>query len=183
MVMINMRLKSFALAITMLVFAGLDAGATSDAPSGSPSDSQLSFSPMQMRATAPGMPSSAAYVSIANHGDAADRLIAAKTVVAQRVEIHLMEMDNGVMRMRAVDGSLPIAAGGSVHLAPGGLHIMLMGLTTQLAAESQHEITLMFEKAGEITLTATVKRPADITSTMPGHDLTIPGHKMSHQSQ
>ena len=77
--MTNMWLKSSALAITMLVFAGLDAGATNDTHSGSPSDSQLSFSPMQMRATAPGMPSSAAYVSIANHGDAADRLIAAKT--------------------------------------------------------------------------------------------------------
>ena len=170
-----MRLKSFALAATMLLFAGLDAGATSD--------SYISFSPMQMRATAPGMPSSAAYVSIANHGDAADRLIAAKTVVARRVEIHSMEMDNGVMRMRAVDGGLPIAAGDSVHLAPGGLHIMLMGLTTQLAADSQHEITLVFEKAGEITVTATVKRPADITPTMPGHDSTMLGHNMLHQSQ
>ena len=139
-----MALKSFALALTILVFAGLVAGATNDTPSGSPSDSQLSFSPMQMRATAPGMSSSAAYVSIANHGDAADRLIAAKTVVARRVEIHSMEMDNGVMRMRAVDNGLPIAAGEAVHLAPGGLHIMLMGLTTQLAAGSQHEITLVF---------------------------------------
>ena len=170
-----MRLKSFALAITTLIFVGFDARAASD--------TQLSFSPMQIRATAPGMPSSAAYVSIANHGDAADRLIAAKTVVARRVEIHSMEMDNGVMRMRAVDGGLPIAAGEAVHLAPGGLHIMLMGLTTQLAADSQHEITLVFEKAGEITVTATVKRPADITPTMPGHDPTMPGHNMSHQSQ
>ena len=168
----NMRLKSFALAATMLLFVGLDAGGNS----GSASDSHLSFSPMQMRATAPGMPSSAAYVTITNHGDAADRLITAKTVLARRVEIHSMEMDNGVIRMRAVDGGLPIAAGGSVHLAPGGLHIMLMGLTTQLAAGSQREITLVFEKAGEITITATVKRPADINSTMPGHD-------MSHQSQ
>jgi copper(I)-binding protein len=97
-------------------------------------------------------------------------------VVARRVEIHSMEMDNGVMRMRAVDGGLPIAAGEAVHLAPGGLHIMLMGLTTQLAADSQHEITLVSEKAGEITVTATVKRPADITPIMPGHN-------MSHQSQ
>ena len=178
-----MALKSLALAIAMLVFAGLGAGATDDSPGDSHSHAQLSFSPMQMRATAPGMPSSAAYVSIANHGDAADRLIAAKTVVARRVEIHSMEMDNGVMRMRAVDGGLPIAAGEAVHLAPGGLHIMLMGLTTQLAADSQHEITLVFEKAGEITVTATVKRPADITPTMPGHDPTMPGHNMSHQSQ
>ena len=178
-----MALKSFALALAMLVFVGLDAGATDDSAGDSHSHAQLSFSPMQMRATAPGMPSSAAYVSIANHGDAADRLIAAKSVVARRVEIHSMEMDNGVMRMRAVDGGLPIAAGEAVHLAPGGLHIMLMGLTTQLAAGNQHEITLVFEKAGEITVTATVKRPADMMSTMPGHDPTMPGHDMSHQSQ
>ena len=156
----------------MPLFVGLDAGGNS----GLASESHLSFSPMQMRATAPGMPSSAAYVTIANHGDAADRLIAAKTVLARRVEIHSMEMDNGVIRMRAVDGGLAIAAGGSVQLAPGGLHIMLMGLTAQLAAGSQHEITLVFEKAGEITITATVKRPADINPTMPGHD-------MSHQTQ
>ena len=75
-----MRLKAFALAITTLIFVGLDARAASD--------TQLSFSPMQVRATAPGIPSSAAYVTIANHGDEADRLIAAKTVVARRVEIH-----------------------------------------------------------------------------------------------
>ena len=172
----NMALKSFALAFTILVFVGLDARATSDAPRGAYSHSHLSFSSMQMRATAPGMPSTAAYVSITNHGDAADLLIAVKTAVARRVEIHSMEMDNGVMRMRAVDGGLPIASGEAVHLAPGGLHIMLMGLTTQLSAGSQHEITLVFEKAGEITITATVKRPADITPTMPGHD-------MLHQSQ
>ena len=159
----------------MLVFAGLDAGAASN--------THLSFSPMQMRATAPGMLSSAAYGTINNHGDVADRLIAAKTVLARRVEIHSMEMDNGVMRMRAVDGGLPITAGGSVHLAPGGPHIMLMGLTTQLAADSQHEITLVFDKVGEITVTATVKLPADMTSTMPGNDPTMPGHDMSHQSQ
>jgi copper(I)-binding protein len=176
MVTMNMALKSFALALTILVFAGLDARATSDAPSGAHSDPHLSFSSMQMRATAPGMPSSAAYVSIANHGDTADRLIAAKTAVARSVEIHSMEMDNGVMRMRAVYGGLPIAAGEAVHLAPGGLHIMLMGLTMQLAAGSQHEITLVFEKAGEITIIATVKRPADMIPTMLGHD-------MSHQSQ
>ena len=62
-----------------------------------------------------------------------DRLIAAQAAIAQRVEIHSMEMDGGVMRMRAVDGGLAIAAGDSVTLAPGGLHIMLMGLTTDLA--------------------------------------------------
>ena len=66
----------------------------------------FSFSEMQLRATVAGMPSSAAYLKITNNGVSDDRLIAAKAAIAQRVEIHSMEMDNGVMRMRAVDGGL-----------------------------------------------------------------------------
>ena len=130
----------------------------------------FSFSEMQLRATVVGTPSSAAYLKITNNGVSDDRLIAAKAPIAQRVEIHSMEMDNGVMRMRGVDGGLAIAAGDSVTLAPGGLHIMLMGLTTDLAPDTQHEITLVFEKAGDIKLTGTAKRPADIVINMPGHD-------------
>ena len=72
--------------------------------------------------------------------------------------------------MRAVGGGLAIAAGESVTLAPGGLHIMLMGLTTDLASGTEHEIILVFETAGEIKLTATAKRPGDIMMNMLGHD-------------
>ena len=140
----------------------------------------FSFSEMQLRATVAGMPSSAAYLKITNNGVSDDRLIAAKAAIAQRVEIHSMEMDNGVMRMRAVDGGLAIAAGDSVTLAPGGLHIMLMGLTTDLAPDTQHEIILVFEKAGDIKLTGTAKRPADIMMNMPGHDAS---HHQDHSKK
>ena len=84
------------------------------------------------------------------------------------------------MRMRAVDGGLVIAAGDSVTLAPGGLHIMLTGLTTDLAPGTQHEIILVFEKAGEIKLTATAKRPGDIMINMPGHDAS---HNTDHSKK
>jgi len=126
----------------------------------------FSFTPLVMRATAPGMPSSAAYLKITNNGDQPDRLIAAESAIAKKVEIHTMEMDEGVMRMRPVDGGLIIGAGESVVLAPGGLHIMLMGLTTELVAGSHYDVTLIFEKAGAITLKATAKRPADIGMKM-----------------
>ena len=142
----------------------------------------FSFSEMQLRATVGGMQSSAAYLKIINNGVSDDRLIAAKAAIAQRVEIHSMELDQGVMRMRAVDGGLAIAAGDSVTLAPGGLHIMLMGLTTDLAPDTQHEIILVFEKAGDIKITGTAKRPADIMMNMPGHD-TSHNHDHSKKSQ
>ena len=160
--------------VAMMVMSGMNAiAAASDI---------FSFSEMQLRATVAGMQSSAAYLKITNNGVSDDRLIAAKTAIAQRVEIHSMEMDNGVMRMRAVDGGLAIAAGDSVTLAPGGLHIMLMGLTTDLAPDTQHEIILVFEKAGGIKLTGTAKRPADIMMNMPGHDASH-NHDHSKKSQ
>ena len=131
---------------------------------------RFTFSDVQLRATAVGMSSSAVYLKITNNGISDDKLIAARAAVAQRIEIHSMEMDNGVMRMRAINGGLLIAAGDSLALAPGGLHIMLMGLSTDLAPGTKHEIILVFEKAGEINLTATAKRPEDIMMKMPGQD-------------
>ncbi len=164
--------RPVVVALAMMVMSGMNAiAAASDI---------FSFSEMQLRATVAGMPSSAAYLKITNNGVSDDRLIAAKATIAQRVEIHSMEMDQGVMRMRAVDGGLAIAAGDSVTLAPGGLHIMLIGLTTDLAPDSQHEIILVFEKAGDIKLTGTAKRPADIMMNMPGHDAS---HNQDHSKK
>ena len=166
--------RPVVVALAMMVMSGMNAiAAASDI---------FSFSEMQLRATVAGMPSSAAYLKITNNGVSDDRLIAAKATIAQRVEIHTMEMDGEVMRMRAVDGGVVIAAGDSVTLAPGGLHIMLMGLTTDLPAGSQHEITLVFEKAGQVTLTATAKLPAEIKMTMPGHEASH-DHTMPKTSQ
>lgn len=142
----------------------------------------FSFSPVQVRATMVGITNSAAYFRITNSGGTADRLLGAKMAAASRVEIHSMEIDDGVMRMRHIDDGLSIAAGESLNLVPGGLHIMLMGLTTHLAAESQYDITLIFEKAGEITVSATAKRPEDIMIKRSSHE-GHKGHDMSKHSQ
>ena len=140
----------------------------------------FTFSDVQLRATVAGMPSSAAYLKITNNGVSDDQLIAARAAIAQRVEIHSMEMDDGVMRMGPVDGGLTIAAGDSLTFAPGGLHIMLMGLATDLAVGTQHEIILVFEKAGVIKLTAKAKRPVDIMMKMPWHDTS---HSQDHSKK
>ena len=164
--------KLMAVALAMVVVSSVKLTA---------SDSNgFTFSDVQLRASTAGMPSSAAYLKIINNGVSDDRLITAKAVIAQRVEIHSMEMDNGVMRMRAINGGLFIAAGESVTLAPGGLHIMLMGLTTDLAPDTKHEIILVFEKAGDVKLTGTAKRPADIMMNMPGHDAS---HHQDHSKK
>ena len=94
--------------------------------------SEIMFGPLQFRATVGSMSSSAAYVSIMNHGKMADRLLDATSNLARKTELHLMEMDNGVMKMRPVEDGIDIPAGKTIHLAPGGYHVMLIGLNAPL---------------------------------------------------
>jgi copper(I)-binding protein len=60
------------------------------------------------------------------------------------------------MRMREVD-AIPVPARGAVTLRPGGLHLMLIGLTRPLAAGETVPVTLRFERAGEVQATLAVQ--------------------------
>jgi len=68
-----------------------------------------------------------------------------------------MTMQDGVMKMRELTGGLPIEAGKTVSLAPGGYHLMLMELKAQLKKGDQVPMTLTFEKAGKIDVTLDVQ--------------------------
>ncbi len=81
-------------------------------------------------------------------GAVPDRLLAAHSEAAGRVELHSMSMDGHVMRMRQVD-AIEVPAGKTVKLQPGGLHLMLMELKQPLQAGSRIALTLRFERAGE----------------------------------
>jgi copper(I)-binding protein len=82
-------------------------------------------------------------------GSTSDRLLSASAGVSKVVELHTMEMDGNVMRMRPVD-AIVIPAGATVELKPGGNHVMFMGLTQTLKAGARFPLTLRFEKAGEV---------------------------------
>jgi periplasmic copper chaperone A len=82
-------------------------------------------------------------------GAAADKLVSASAGVSKTVELHKMEMDGNVMRMRPVD-AIEVPAGATVMLQPGGLHIMFIGLNKTLKAGDSFPMTLKFEKAGEV---------------------------------
>ena len=79
----------------------------------------------------------------------ADRLIAASAPVSKSVELHRMQMDGNVMRMRQVP-AIDIPAGKTVELKPGGLHVMFIGLMQPLDDGATFPLTLRFEKAGEV---------------------------------
>ena len=91
---------------------------------------------------------SAAYLLVRNDGGTGDRLTGAESPAASRVELHESFMEGEVMRMRKVD-SLDIPAGSEVELKPGGLHIMLLGITGPLVEGEEIELTLHFERSGD----------------------------------
>ena len=107
-----------------------------------------------LRDTAPNAPVAAGFLVIENTGEADDVLVAAEVdadFVAD-MELHEMVMEEGVMRMSEVEGGIAIPAGETVILRPGGLHLMLMGLTGPLVAGDSHAVTLTFEAAGAVTM-------------------------------
>lgn len=107
------------------------------------------------RASAGPVKNGAAFLTLKNGGGEADRLIAARAPVADRVELHTHLHENGVMKMRQVE-AIEIPAGGMAMLKPGGDHVMLMGLKAPLQEGGSFPLTLVFEKAGEITIDVTI---------------------------
>lgn len=100
----------------------------------------------------------AGYVVIENTGDEDDKLLGVKTSVADKSEVHRTSMSEaGVMRMRPAP-ELLIPAGETVEFKSGGDHIMLMGVRTPLKAGDFIDLTLTFERAGEVTVTTQVSR-------------------------
>lgn len=101
---------------------------------------------------------SAAYMTIANQTGEDDVLKAASTPRAKRVELHITQMtDEGVMKMRPVKDGLPVPAGGTALLKPGGAHVMLMGLDEALVDGGELPLTLEFEKSGPVELSVPVR--------------------------
>lgn len=91
------------------------------------------------------------YAEIANAGSQDDALVAISTPVAQMPMLHETVVRDGVASMPHAM-SVPVPAGGSVGLAPGGFHGMLMGLNAALAQGETFPMTMTFENAGEVAV-------------------------------
>ena len=112
------------------------------------------------------------FLTIINTGPA-DRLTGAASAGADKVGLHESTNDQGVMKMRPVEG-LDVPAGGTVKLAPGGYHVMLMGLKQELTAGSRLPVTLSFQQAGKVEVNAIVVKPG--AGAPVSHDMShMPG--------
>jgi periplasmic copper chaperone A len=102
----------------------------------------LDISQPWARATPKGASTGAAYLTASNGGSQTERLSCASSAAAAKCQIHDMAMDNGVMKMRPVEGGLEIKPGQTVTLKPGAYHIMLEGLKAPLKAGDTLKATL-----------------------------------------
>lgn len=98
-------------------------------------------------------PMTAAFMTIRNTSDHDVTLVGGSAAFATTVQVH--EVVNGVMRQKA--GGLAIPAGATVTLAPGGNHVMFMGVTKPLSAGDEARFSLRFSDGSTIAVVAPVK--------------------------
>ena len=99
-----------------------------------------------------GAAAAAGYMEIENTGQEADRLIGGSMLLAGRVQIHEMSLQDGVMKMQELAGGLNIKPGESVALKPGSFHIMFLDLKEPIKPGAPIKGTLTFEKSGTIEI-------------------------------
>lgn len=104
------------------------------------------------RATPAGAKVAGGFLSITNTGAAPDRLTGGTMAMAGKFEVHEMSMNDGVMKMRALDNGLEIKPGETIELKPGGYHLMFIDLKAAVKEGDKLEGTLVFERAGTIVL-------------------------------
>lgn len=111
-----------------------------------------------VRAMPPSVPNTAAYITLENHGPAT-RLIAVEAPFAKEAQLHTLIDEDGMIKMRQVDG-FDIDSHGSLVLSESGNHIMLLGLTAPLAEESKVDLILTFSDGKQQLISLPVKKQA-----------------------
>ena len=90
----------------------------------------------------------------------ADRLVSVASPGANLVQIHESRIESGMMMMRELREGLPLPAGETVALAPGGNHLMLLGVKEPLVAGDTVTLTLTFATSAPVEVIASVGQPA-----------------------
>lgn len=92
----------------------------------------------------------AGFMTLTNHGKTADTLVSIETKAATQVQMHQTSMANGVMSMKRLEAGLALSPGQTVTFAPGGYHLMLIGLTRASRAGDKLAATLVFSSGARI---------------------------------
>jgi copper(I)-binding protein len=155
-------MKGIALGCGLIALANL---VLADAARAEP---QIEINNAWARATPGASSIGAAYLQIANRGDAPDRLVSVTSFVARAVELHSTVQDGNVMRMQRLD-AIELAPGAKVDLAPGGMHLMLIDLKGPLRQGNSFALTLTFSESGATTVEVTVQSAGASGMEIPAH--------------
>ena len=98
----------------------------------------------------------AVYFVIENGTAQDDVLLSAQTDIASAVELHLSQMEGDHMSMHQQE-EIVLPAGEAVEFSPGGLHVMMVGLTRELSTGDTFDMTLLFKQTGQKMVAVTVK--------------------------
>ena len=128
----------------------------------------IAVSDAYARAVPPGQPNSAAFMTLTNRSDQARALVTATSPAAKTVELHTHTNEGGLMRMRRIE-RIEIPAGGSVQLKPGGLHVMLIGLTGDLVPGGNLALELTFDDGSRAQVQAPVRAIEPMGHAAPGN--------------
>lgn len=118
---------------------------------------EIEIDDLWVRASAPGQVNGAGYMEIDNDAKTADRLVSVTSDAAERIELHTVETENGVARMRHLPDGIAVPADGEVKLAPGGYHVMFLKLKQPFAEGAEVSATLTFQNAGQVAVKFKVK--------------------------
>jgi len=147
-----MMVRSILLASLGLILAGCSQEA---APA--PGAPVVEVSDAICRPTPLGRQVSGCYLTVTASGD--DTLLSVASPAGALAQIHSTRMENNMMVMYELKQGLPLPAGQAVTLAPGGDHIMLLGVREPLVTGDTVPLTLAFAQAGPVEVEASVGQP------------------------
>ena len=123
-------------------------------------DTTLEFENVWVRALPPFQPNTAAYLTLVNRGEVAVAIVGASSNVAEKVELHTTRKVDGLMRMEPLQ-ALAVAPGERVELAPGGTHLMLLGLAYMPVPGDDVRLCLQLVSGDEVCTVAEVRMNSD----------------------
>ena len=103
----------------------------------------------------PSVPVRAGYMTLHNSGESTLNILSVQSDAFAQIEIHRSVMQDGMMRMEPIT-TLSIAPGSTVHLAPGGYHLMMMQPLRPTRPGENIDVVLHLDDGSEKHLTMTV---------------------------
>jgi len=110
-----------------------------------------------VRAVPPGQPNSAAFMTLKNSGDQEYAVVSGSSPAAKVVELHTHVHQDGMMMMRQIE-RIDLPGGEETVLEPGGLHVMLIGLRSELVPDETVQVTLEFNDGSTTTIDAPIRK-------------------------